>query len=66
MLQCVPHHFQELILNSGTDLKFVVRELEGMPAEIGVSRRVWTLALPEGFTPQKHGFHHSKGQIEEC
>ena len=36
-----------------------------MPAEIGVSRRVWTLAPLESFTPQKHGFHHSKGQIEE-
>ena len=55
MLQCVPHHFQELILISVADLEFVVRELEGMPAEIGV-----------GVTPQKHGFHHSKGQIEEC
>lgn len=66
MLQCVPHHFQELILNSGADLEFVVRELEGMAAEIGVSRKVWTLAPLESFTPQKHGFQQSEGQIEEC
>ena len=66
MLQCVPHHFQGLILNSGADLEFVVRELEGVAAEIGVSRRVWTPASLQSFTPQKHGFQHSEGQIEEC
>ena len=47
-------------------INFVVRELEGMATEIGVSRRVWTLAPLESFTPHKHGFQHSEGQIEEC
>ena len=37
-------------------INFVVRELEGMAAEIGVSRRVWTLARLESFTPHEHGF----------
>lgn len=48
------------------DLEFVVIELEGVAAEVGVSRRVWTLAPLESFTPQKHGFQHPEGKIEEC
>lgn len=54
------------MLNSGADLEFVVIELEGVAAEVGVSRRVWTLAPLESFTPQKHDFQHSEGKIEEC